>query len=79
MPRQQASLEGLRALDKDYGVLKFACLAHQAILDCCQINIRRQAKKKIRAIIDQLCVLKGPRKELAQLGRSLFKRFGDVA
>lgn len=77
-PRQQESLEQLWAYDKDYGVLKLAWLAYQAIIDCYQMGNKREAKKKMRTIIDQLRVLKGPNKELAQLGRSLFKRLGDV-
>lgn len=77
-PRQQESLEQLWAYDKDYEVLKLAWLAYQAIIDCYQMGNKREAKKKMRTIIDQLRVLKGPNKELAQLGRSLFKRLGDV-
>ncbi len=77
--KQQTSLEELWAYDHDYEVLKLAWLAYQGIIDCYQMSNKRQAKAKMRTIIDQLRVLKGPRKELAQLGRSLFKRLGDVS
>lgn len=39
---------------------------------------KREAKEKIRLIINELRTLKGPNKELAQLGRSLHKRLSDV-
>lgn len=58
-PRQQESLEQLWAYDKDYGALKLAWLAYQAIIDCYQMGNKREAKKKMRTIIDQLRVLKG--------------------
>lgn len=69
-------MEELWAHDTDYGVPKLAWLAYQGIIDCYQMSNKRQAKKKMLIIIDQLRVLKGPHKELAQLGRSLFKRLG---
>ena len=77
--KQQTSLEELWAYDHDYEVLKLAWLAYQGIIDCYQMSNKRQAKAKMRTIIDQLRVLKGPHKELAQWGRSLFKRLGDVS
>ena len=34
-------------------------IAYQAIIDCYQMGNKREAKKKMRTIIDQLRVLKG--------------------
>ncbi|MGO3876949.1 MAG: ISL3 family transposase [Corynebacterium sp.] len=76
--KQQARLDELWAYDKDYAVLKIAWHAYQGIIDCYRMRNKREAKKKIRLIINELRTLKGPNKELAQLGRSLHKRLSDV-
>ena len=39
---------------------------------------KRDAKSKMRMIINELRLFKSPNRELAQLGRSLYKRLADV-
>lgn len=76
--KQQARLEQLWAYDKDYAALKIAWHAYQGIIDCYRMRNKREAKTKMHMIINELRMLKGPHRELAQLGRSLYKRLADV-
>lgn len=76
--KQQTRLDQLWAYDKDYAALKVAWHAYQGIIDCYRMSNKRDAKSKMRMIINELRKLKGPNRELAQLGRSLHKRLADV-
>src|SRR5699024_1985219 len=76
--KQQARLDQLWAYDKDYAVLKIAWHAYQGIIDCYRMSNKRDAKSKMRTIINELRMLKGPNRELAQLGRCLHKHHADV-
>lgn len=76
--KQHTRLEQLWAYDKDYGGLKLSWHAYQGIIDCYQMSDKRKTKAQMCEVINALGKLDSANKELAQLGRSLTKRTGDV-
>jgi len=46
-------------------VLEIAWHAYQGIIDCYRMSNKREAKSKMRSIVNELRMLKGPNKELA--------------
>ena len=76
---QKARLDDLWAFDEGYQPLHQAYLVYQRVFDAYEMKNRRQAKKAMSHLIDQLRVMKGTaHKEIAQLGRSLHKRRRDI-
>ena len=76
---QKARLDYLWTFDEDYQPLYQAYLVYQRVIDAYEMKNRRQAKKAMSHLIDQLRVMKGKaHKEIAQLGRSLHKRRRDI-
>ena len=77
--KQTKRLDELFSFDKDYAALQLMWQAYQGIIDCYNMTDKRRAKTMMREIIDQMRLLKGrANRELAQLGRSLHKRLGDI-
>lgn len=76
--KQTKRLEELFSFDKDYAGLQLIWQAYKGIIDCYNMADKHRAKTTMREIIDQMRLLKGPNRELAQLRRSLHKRLGDI-
>ena len=77
--KQTQRLDELFSFDKDYAGLQLMWQGYQGIIDCYNMADKRRAKTMMREIIDQMRLLKGrANRELAQLGRSLHERLGDI-